>query len=58
MHSSQFPAADRWAEPDALDERFVFDFQTYDDPDDDQRWTTWFSVEPLSAVPSRAPTGW
>jgi RIO kinase 1 len=55
MHSSQFPAADRWAEPDALDERFVFDFQTYDDPDDDQRWTTWFSVEPLCRGPEQRP---
>ena len=49
------PAADRWAEPDALDERFVFDFQTYDDPDDDQRWTTWFSVEPLCRGPEPRP---
>jgi RIO kinase 1 len=55
MHSSQFPAADRRAEPAEVDERFVFDFQTYDDPDDDQRWTTWFSVEPLCRGPEPRP---
>ncbi|MEI5675791.1 MULTISPECIES: serine protein kinase RIO [unclassified Nocardioides] len=38
-----------------LDPRFVFDFQTYDDVADGQRWTTWYDVEPLSRGPEPRP---
>ena len=41
-------------DPD-LDPRFVFDFQTYDDVAEGQRWTTWFDVEPLSRGPEPRP---
>ena len=34
---------------------FVFDFRAYDDPDDDQRWSTWHSVEPLCRGPEPRP---
>jgi RIO kinase 1 len=41
---------------DGIDPRFVIDFDTYDDPDDDrQRWTTWYDVEPLSRGPEPRP---
>ncbi|MGA9746588.1 MAG: RIO1 family regulatory kinase/ATPase [Nocardioides sp.] len=39
-----------------IDPRFVFDFQSYDDPDDErQRWSTWLSVEPLCRGPEPRP---
>lgn len=38
-----------------VDPRFVFDFQAYDDLGDDQRWSTWLSVEPLSRGPEPRP---
>ncbi len=38
-----------------LDPRFVFDFDAYDDPADDQRWTTWHSVEALCRGPEPRP---
>src|SRR6478735_8299936 len=38
-----------------LDPNFVFDFQTYDDLGDGQRWTTWLDVEPLSRGPEPRP---
>jgi RIO kinase 1 len=38
-----------------LDPRFVFDFQTYDDVADGQRWSTWSAVEPLSRGPEPRP---
>jgi RIO kinase 1 len=38
-----------------LDPAFVFDFQVYDDLDDDQRWSTWLSVEPLCRGPEPRP---
>ncbi|NYG56362.1 serine protein kinase RIO [Nocardioides perillae] len=39
-----------------LDPRFVLDWQTYDDPDDErQRWSTWHDVEPLSRGPEPRP---
>ena len=45
--------------PDSLgdvDERFVFDFRSYDDDlGDGQRWSTWLSVEPLSRGPEPRP---
>jgi RIO kinase 1 len=38
-----------------VDDRFVFEFQSYDDLDDGQRWSTWLSVEPLSRGPEPRP---
>jgi RIO kinase 1 len=38
-----------------VDERFVFEFQSYDELDDGQRWSTWLSVEPLSRGPEPRP---
>lgn len=38
-----------------VDERFVFDFRSYDDLEDGQRWSTWLSVEPLSRGPEPRP---
>lgn len=39
-----------------IDDDFVFDFAAYDDPDTaDQRWTTWWSVEPLCRGPEPRP---
>ena len=38
-----------------VDDRFVFDFQSYDDLADGQRWSTWLSVEPLSRGPEPRP---
>ena len=41
---------------DGIDESFVIDFREYDDPDDEQqRWTTWYDVEPLSRGPEPRP---
>ncbi len=41
---------------DGIDPSFVFDFASYDDPDDDsQRWSTWHSVEPLCRGPEPRP---
>jgi RIO kinase 1 len=42
---------------DPLDPAFVFDFRTYDDPGDSQRWSTWHDVEPLCRGPEPRP-GW
>ena len=50
MHSSQDTPA-----PD-LDPTFVFDFRCYDEPDaENQRWTTWYDVEPLCRGPEPRP---
>jgi RIO kinase 1 len=38
-----------------VDDRFVFDFQSYDELADGQRWSTWLSVEPLSRGPEPRP---
>jgi RIO kinase 1 len=38
-----------------LDPAFVFDFQTYDDVEDGQRWSTWLAVEPLCRGPEPRP---
>jgi len=38
-----------------VDPSFVFDFTAYDDLDDDQRWSTWMSVEPLQRGPEPRP---
>jgi RIO kinase 1 len=40
-----------------LDPRFVFDFRSYEDPGEDQRFSTWLSVEPLCRGPEPRP-GW
>jgi RIO kinase 1 len=41
---------------DGIDPTFVFDFRAYDEPDDtDQRWSTWYSVEPLCRGPEPLP---
>jgi RIO kinase 1 len=58
-HHEQYPTAIPYVEAPVdlsdVDPRFVFDFESYDDPDDDQRWTTWFSVEPLCRGPEPRP---
>ena len=38
-----------------LDPSFVFDFETYDDLADGQRWSTWLDVEPLCRGPQPRP---
>jgi RIO kinase 1 len=38
-----------------IDARFIFEFQSYDDLEDGQRWSTWLSVEPLSRGPEPRP---
>jgi len=48
------PPADDLSDVDA---RFIVEFQTYDDLQDGQRWSTWLSVEPLSRGPEPRP-GW
>ena len=40
---------------EGIDGSFVFDFRSYDDIGDDQRWTTWFDVEPLMRGPEPRP---
>ena len=61
----EFPAL--WATPDAytsgpadpldgIDPSFTFDFRTYDEIGDGQRWTTWFDVEPLCRGPEPRPS--
>jgi RIO kinase 1 len=38
-----------------LDPAFVFDFRSYDEVGDGQRWSTWLSVEPLCRGPEPRP---
>jgi RIO kinase 1 len=38
-----------------LDPSFIFDFTSYDDLEDGQRWSTWMSVEPLQRGPEPRP---
>jgi RIO kinase 1 len=38
-----------------VDPTFVFDFLTYDDLEDGQRWSTWLTVEPLQRGPEPRP---
>jgi RIO kinase 1 len=38
-----------------VDSRFVFEFETYDELEDGQRWSTWLDVEPLSRGPEPPP---
>lgn len=41
---------------EGVDSSFVFEFTEYDEPDaEDQRWTTWYDVEPLSRGPEPRP---
>jgi RIO kinase 1 len=41
---------------DQIDPSFVFDFRSYDEPDaDNQRWSTWYDVEPLCRGPEPRP---
>ncbi|HEX6149003.1 serine protein kinase RIO [Nocardioides sp.] len=51
------PGTDRLTDPyEGIDPRFVFDFQSLDEPDDDlQRWSTWLSVDPLCRGPEPRP---
>ncbi len=60
--SSEFTGPDLW--PDAvrvadplagIDPRFQFDFRSYDDLADGQRWSTWTQVEPLCRGPEPRP---
>ncbi|MGH3508784.1 MAG: serine protein kinase RIO [Nocardioidaceae bacterium] len=46
--------SDRLPDP-GLEGRFVFDFRSFDDPDEGQRWSTWLSVEPLCRGPEPWP---
>ncbi len=57
-HNLTEPASDWPDNPrfDGIDPDFVFDFRSYDDPDDTtQRWSTWLSVEPLCRGPEPRP---
>jgi RIO kinase 1 len=38
-----------------IDPSFVFDFRSYDDLEDGQRWSTWLAVEPLMRGPEPRP---
>jgi RIO kinase 1 len=38
-----------------VDDRFVFDFHSYGELEDGQRWSTWLSVEPLCRGPEPLP---
>jgi RIO kinase 1 len=50
---SSFPPHDP---PDLLDTAFVFDFETYEDPDDaTQRWSTWWDADPSTRGPDPRP---
>ena len=61
----EFPAF--WPTPDAyrsgpvdpldgIDPSFTFEFRTYDEIGDGQRWSTWFEVEPLCRGPEPRPS--
>ena len=61
----EFPAF--WPTPDAyrsgpvdplegIDPSFTFEFRSYDEIGDGQRWTTWFDVEPLCRGPEPRPS--
>ena len=43
------------ADLSGVDPTFVFDFQTTDDLEEGQRWSTWLSVEPLARGPEPRP---
>ncbi|WP_395658330.1 serine protein kinase RIO [Nocardioides sp.] len=48
------PTVDPTIDP-AIDPAFVFDFRTYDEVGEGQRWSTWLSVEPLCRGPEPRP---
>ncbi|QSR27299.1 serine/threonine protein kinase [Nocardioides aromaticivorans] len=48
------PRIDPGIDP-GIDPRFVFDYQSYDEVEPGQRWSTWLSVEPLSRGPEPRP---
>jgi RIO kinase 1 len=51
-----WPDAVRVADPLAgIDPKFQFDFRSYDDLADGQRWSTWTQVEPLCRGPEPLP---
>jgi RIO kinase 1 len=52
-----FPSTPDTERITGLDDRFVFDFRPVGDPADEQRFSTWLSVEPLSRGPEPRP-GW
>jgi RIO kinase 1 len=52
MSTSRPTSGQHLSDPDPS---FVFDFETYDDLPDGQRWSTWLSVEPLSRGPEPRP---
>jgi len=49
------PVPDPHDAPDPIDPAFTADWTTYDDLPDDQRWSTWWDVEPLSRGPEPRP---
>ena len=58
MTSSASPAEPSSSEPTAPaapDPAFVFEFVAYDEPEEGQRWTTWYDVEPLCRGPQPQP---
>jgi RIO kinase 1 len=55
-HFVRLPEPDHHIDPlEGVDDSFVFDFQTYDDVGEGQRWSTWYDVEPLSRGPEPRP---
>ncbi len=52
---TQHPQDRTTPEPAHGADRFGFDFRPLDDLDDDQRWSTWLEVEPLSRGPEPRP---
>jgi RIO kinase 1 len=55
--SSHPRTASHHTDPFPLDPLFDVDYRAYDDPGDDQRWSTWHEVEPLCRGPEPRP-GW
>jgi RIO kinase 1 len=58
LFAQQYPdshSIDPASDDEEIDSRFVFDFETYDDLDEGQRWSTWGSVEPLQRGPEPRP---
>jgi RIO kinase 1 len=49
------PSDDTSESLDGIREEFVFDFRAFDDPGEDQRWSTWHDVEPLCRGPEPRP---
>ena len=55
QHPLALPYIERPVDLSDVDPLFVFDFHAYDEPDDGQRWTTWFDVEPPCRGPEPRP---